>query len=151
MREHEFEFQYAMKIARERRSQAVKTARAELNRDLRQVYYRLSVPPAGQPPADALTIDMEPGPMRQTVERAWDRYHVRLAAIWTDFEHEMQQEEALYAALSARITRLREQLGEHMSEQEKAIKPAIQSSLQFRKPRYFRLLRTIRGMKHLFH
>jgi Tfp pilus assembly protein PilX len=147
MSEHEHLFQRVVSAAREHRTRAVKAAKAALNRDLREVngLPRLQLV-EGQssdvPPSGANTRAT-----REAIERAWDRYHMRIAAIWIIYETDVQKAQAVLDAANARIA----QQQQHYSKQPKAITSLTISTPIFREPNNTWHLWRIQQMKRLFN
>ena len=129
MSEHEYIFQSAVRVARERRTRAVKAAKAALDSDLREVNGAPCLELEGDQPSDAAPSGTDTRAIRQAIERAWDRYHTRIAVIWEIYESEVQKAQAMLNTANAGVT----EQHQHCTKQPKAVTPPIISTPIIRK------------------
>jgi hypothetical protein len=147
MCEHEYIFQRAVRVARERRTRAVKAAKAALDSDIREVNGLPCLELVGGQPSGAVPSGTDTWAVRQAIERAWDRYHTRIAAIWAIYETEVQKAQAMLDAANAGLV----QQDQHVPKKPKAIATPIISTPIFRKPKGIWPLWRVPQLKRLFN
>ena len=147
MSEHEYIFQRAVRAAREQRTRAVKAAKAALDSDLREVNGLPRLLLVGEQSSDAASSGANIRAVRAAIEKAWDRYHTRIAAIWAIYETEVEKAQAALDGPDASVA----QQPRYCPRQPKAITPAIISTPIFRKPKAGWRLWRFPQLKRLFN
>jgi hypothetical protein len=102
-----------------------------LDTDLREVNGLPLLQLARGQSSDVVPSGTNPRATRVAIERAWDRYHTRIAAIWAIYENEVQKAQAMLDAANASVA----EQHQHYPKQPKAIARPVISTPIFRKPK----------------